>query len=159
MEFFLALFRLGSFQKTHTKQTMWEALVFTPPLFRSEWFLYTSGSFVAPLGLESFAKIRSSGAGLGICLLRYILFFPRPQVHLRTLQGSQLWIFVLCWNLEVSNGIISSDAAIPQRNFNSSLSTLGSEQQPLTKVRPQQTNVGKAGGRQATSAVSVSNLL
>lgn len=57
-------FQVGqSFQETHTKQTMWEALVFTPRLSRSEQFLYMSGSFVALLGLESFALIRSSSAG------------------------------------------------------------------------------------------------
>ena len=56
-------FQVGqSFQETHTKQTMWEALVFTPPLCRSEQFLYMSGSFVALWGLESFAMIRSSSA-------------------------------------------------------------------------------------------------
>lgn len=65
MEVFLVLFRflLAPFQETHAKQTMWEVVGFTPPLFGSEWFLPMSGSFVAFLNLESFAMIRSSSAG------------------------------------------------------------------------------------------------
>lgn len=130
---------------------MWEALVFTSPLFKSEWFLYTSGSFVAFLRLESFA-IWLAAPVLGI------FYFSPPQVHLRALQGSQLWTFILCWK-NVSNCILSSDAAVFQRNSKSSLATISSEQHPLIWLRPQQTKVRKAGWLQATSAVSCSNLL